>query len=68
MAVWSTASPPTAKLSLTTAWVQISARAYEKVASDSGLGGGFSGYSGFVHHLELASQDLYGRKNDEKRK
>ena len=59
MAVWSEASPPTAKLSLTTAaWVQISARAYEKVASDLGLGGFFSGYSGFLHHLQLASQDL----------
>ena len=32
--------------------------ACEEVTSDLELGGGFAGYSGFLHYLELASHEL----------
>ena len=45
--------------------------ACKKFSSDLGLGGVFAGYSGFLHQLQLASQDLpaliIGRKSDKKR-
>ena len=38
--------------------LRIPARTCEEVASDLALGGGFAGYSGFLHLLQLASNDL----------
>ena len=42
----------------TTAWVRIPAWACKKVARYLGLGGVFTGYSGFLHYIQLASHEL----------
>ena len=44
-------------LSLIAVWARIPAVACDQVASDLVLGGGFTGYSGFLHYLQLASEE-----------
>ena len=44
-------------LSLIAVWARILAGACDQVASDLVLGGGFTGYSGFLHYLQLASEE-----------
>ena len=53
MAEWSKVPLTASGLSL-----EFLASACEKVASDLGLGNGFTGYSSFLYHLQLASHDL----------
>ena len=58
-ALWSKAPPLICTLSLTSAWVRIPVWACGKVASDLGSGGVFfTGYSGFLHYLQLVSHEL----------
>ena len=51
MTLWSKALPMTTTVAPTTAKIGIAVGAYEKVASDSELGGDSRLYSDFLHHL-----------------
>ena len=57
MAVWSEAPPLTASCLSPLPGFE-SRPGHVKVASDLGLGGGFAGYSGFLHYLQPVSHEL----------